>query len=127
MKDTMVKGVPDYKIERLKKHLLKAEKMMGKPLRTTPRYKATLCPINNFEPTSYNEYGERQGGYFESDCTFGVLGIRRANSTFYIFAQAVKIYDEKDSWWWESLALKTRCAITKYISNWIKNEKKALP
>lgn len=121
MKDTMVKGVPDYKIERLKKHLLKVEKLTGGKLRRTSRgWADNNCPISDFSPNK--DGGKRDFMWTGNDGVVTYWGdISDGDVKDY------NIFASSDTKWWDSLKPETRRRITKYISNWIKNEKKALP
>jgi hypothetical protein len=105
VKDTMVEGVPDSKIKRLQGHLLKAEELSGHPLYKKPKRSYDTCPIENF-------------AYQEKVC-FGVWGGKFEKLTGEIIP-IYELYKLGDSYWWGSLSRKTRLAITKYISNWIR-------
>lgn len=110
MKSTIIEGIPDSKIKRLKKHLLKVEEVSGGELRKTPRHERWECPIANFEPVAYTK--ERR------EITCGVSNFRTLTMQF------IKVYDSKDTDWWEGLPALTRYVITRHIQQWIKEGKK---
>jgi hypothetical protein len=115
MKSTMVEGVPDRKIKRLQGHLLKAERLAKQPLSKSPRADFECCPILNFAPL-HNSEGRQ--------CEFDDGNDEYDGHAIYFYP----LYSFKDSIWWQGLPPKTCRAITKYISNWIKErnrEKKA--
>ena len=120
MKSTIIEGVPDSRIKRLKKYLLKVEREFGKPLRKTPRFGERDCPISNFQPIV-----RRKGAILMADCYApGLVEARPPNQGNLFPVIILKIYDDEDSEWWAGLLLKTRYAITHHIQQWIKDGKK---
>ncbi|GAG55287.1 unnamed protein product [marine sediment metagenome] len=111
MADT-IEGIPEKKLERLKKHLLKVEGLAGKPLRKTPYTAWTICPITNFAP-DYDDRGRNYvGAGLDGYVCYGNAGAE---------AKSRKVYSLPDSLWWGSLSDKQRRQVTKYIQGWIKD------
>lgn len=110
MKSTIIEGIPDSKIKRLKKHLLKAEELTGGKLRQKPREPANECPILNFAPLKIKGGGKCLYGIWRSYSWFG--------------CRVFRLYTKEDSDWWADLKFETQEAITRHIQQWIKEGKK---
>jgi hypothetical protein len=116
----IIEGIPNRKLERLKKHLELVEKKTGMPLRKTPREGLSICPIFNFAP------GKDGKGYFFLGATLeGRLGyIKDRERRLFLSCHRDKlyeIYEVEDSIWWENRSDKLKRQVTKYIQDWIKN------
>lgn len=105
----IIRGIPNKRLDRLKKHLLKLEKQTGKPLRRKPRGEPFECPIENFAPSKNRARDKFCGAGFMS-VTYGLLHY--------------KIYGFSDAAWWCNLAPEPSRQVTKYIMDWIKNREK---
>lgn len=94
------------RLDRLWEHLLKIEKVTGKPLRTSPRYSPDSCPLVNFTP----EKDATGRVYF----TVTAPGELEYQGGFMDIAH-YPIYEYRDTVWWQGLSVFTRTAITHWI------------
>jgi hypothetical protein len=108
MADT-IEGIPEKRLDRLKKHLLKAEKLTGKPLRKTPAHHFASCPIGNFAPNK-----DKDG--FPLEAWRGTVEYEGGWRMKYY-----RIYSPNDTLWWTYLPYELKIKVTKYIQGWIKN------
>lgn len=118
MKNTIIEGVSDNRIERLKKHMLKVEHLAGKPLREKRRPHVTwpFCPIEYFAPNK-----DDKGLYFGA---VGFCHIRYGDYEDDTCRIHEDVWAEGDTRWWRQLKPDKRKAILNYISQWIKDGKK---
>jgi hypothetical protein len=111
--ERIIEGVPNSKLERLKKHLLWIEEQTGGKLRGVPRQDYEECPIFNFAPDKNGEGKE-----------FLDAGMQLYYGGFNSSEIYPSVYKKADWLWWENLTKERRLRITEYIQNWIKNGRK---
>jgi hypothetical protein len=125
MADT-IEGIPEERLDRLKMHLLKVERMVGKPLNERARGLFSDCPIFNFAPL-FDKNGkvalaiDRNGTLYygnpllpEVDRLLWQLMGEKPKTRY-------QIYSHSDNEWWKGLNRDIRRKITKYIQGWIKD------
>lgn len=100
--------------DRLIEHLLKLEKLTGRPLRDSPRFvydKSTspVCPIMNFAPSH-----DGTGRFF--------YGCNNQGVAWYLDTK-YEIYDSSDSDWWHGLSPDDRAKYTDRIVAWLAERK----
>ncbi|MCJ7828668.1 MAG: hypothetical protein MUP81_02875 [Dehalococcoidia bacterium] len=114
---SIIEGIPDSKITRLKKHLLKVEKMTGGKLRQKKRGFSPQCPIYNFAPDTDGNKRSFVGAGISIHYGSWV------NKNEVTYNNDLKLYSEGDEYWWKRLTAKDKEAITRYIQQWIKDGK----
>jgi hypothetical protein len=110
MADT-IEGIPEKKLDRLKKHLLKVEKLTGRPLREKPRFDPDDCPIGNFAPDKDRE------GFVLENWSREVCYVEDWGG-----ANLYSIYSGSDTIWWALLPDELKIKATKHIQGWIKSK-----
>ena len=92
-----VEGVPQYKLNRLWKHMLKVEKLTGSRLRKNPRYESHECPIDRFSPSI-----DKEGNHFTGATKYATLEYDN---------KVYEIHPMSDSLWWGYLSYSIRTNI----------------
>jgi len=108
-----IKGIPQYKLDRLMMHLRKAEEITGSKCIKSPRWEAGKCPICRFCPSTILGKFHFQSGTNTGLHYYGGNGE----------SKDIDIFSASDSAWWNSLSRTQQTVVTRYVTQQLRGVK----